>query len=71
MHNGDQDGAIAERNRPARRSSEENVGQSRTAQANGQMMPAGARAPRRSESKRPWASRRAAGPSWADTVEPF
>jgi hypothetical protein len=71
MHNGDRNSANTERSRPAGRSPEADVLHSGTTQPKGQPVPASARAPRKPESKRPWASRRATGPSWADTIEPF
>jgi hypothetical protein len=71
MHYGDWDSAGTGQNRPASRSSEQDVGQPRKAEASSAPTPARGRTVREPQSKRTWASRRADGPSWADDVEPF
>jgi hypothetical protein len=69
MHNGDRDGARTEQDRPANGSAAGSIGQLR---ATGTGTEPPAKRVREPESKRPWASRRANGPSWAaDSVEPF
>jgi hypothetical protein len=51
-------------------SRDDNTGHATAAPAAPREAPATMRRPRR-ESNRPWASRRADGPSWADDVEQF
>ncbi len=69
MHNGDRDGARTEQDRPSSSNSAANIRQIRGTGTGTEPAPARVREP---ESKRPWASRRANGPSWAaDSVEPF
>ncbi len=70
MINGNRDGAGSEQNRPTGKTFEGDSGQQGTIQKTSQ--PAGGtRETREPESKRPWASRRAKGPSWDDSLPQF
>ncbi len=70
MHSGNRDAAGPEQNRPAGSSSEGNSGQKGAIQKTSQLA-AGDRNAREPESKKPWASRRADGPSWDDSLPQF